>query len=112
MTVMFCAFEGAPMILRLFGQAKAVHPRDAEWEGLYTQFPPLPGARQVFVLEVDLVQTSCGMGVPFFDFVAPREDLNDYWAKKSPAQLEEYQTAKNSVSIDGKPTGIKTSIVP
>jgi hypothetical protein len=112
MTIMFCAFEGAPMILRLFGQARAVHPRDAEWEGLYSLFPPLPGARQVFVLEIDLVQTSCGMGVPFFDYVAPREDLNNHWMKKSPAQLEEYQTAKNTVSIDGKPTGIKTTVAP
>jgi Pyridoxamine 5'-phosphate oxidase len=107
MTIMFCAFEGAPMILRLYGTARAVHPRDAEWNDLYPQFPPLPGARQVFVLEVDLVQTSCGMGVPFFDHVGPREDLNDHWAKRTPEQLEEYQTAKNQISIDGKPTGIR-----
>jgi Pyridoxamine 5'-phosphate oxidase len=89
MTIMFCAFEGAPMILRLYGQARVVHPRDAEWQDLYAQFPPLPGARQVFVLEVDLVQTSCGMGVPFFDHVGPREDLNNHWAKRTPEQLEE-----------------------
>jgi hypothetical protein len=111
MTLMFCAFEGAPLILRLFGQAKAVHVRDVEWSELYGQFPPLPGARQVFVLDVDLVQTSCGMGVPFFEYTAPREDLNVYWAKRSAEELEAYQVAKNTRSIDGKPTGISADRV-
>lgn len=107
MTIMFCAFEGAPLILRLFGQARVVHPYDSEWAELYAHFPPLAGARQVFVLEIDLVQTSCGMGVPFFDYVAPREDLTNYWKARTPEQIEEYQSAKNQTSIDGKPTRIR-----
>jgi Pyridoxamine 5'-phosphate oxidase len=106
MTVMFCAFEGAPMILRLYGQARAVHHRDAEWTELYAHFTPLPGARQVFVLEIDLVQTSCGMGVPFFDHVGTREDLNQYWDAKTPEQLEAYWRDRNAQSIDGFPTQI------
>jgi Pyridoxamine 5'-phosphate oxidase len=106
MTIMFCAFEGAPMILRLFGNARAIHPRDTEWESLYGLFNPLPGARQVFLLEIDLVQTSCGMGVPFYDHVATREDLNDYWAARTPEQIETYWENKNTKSIDGKPTQI------
>jgi hypothetical protein len=106
MTIMFCAFEGAPMILRLFGKARVVHPRDTEWETFYGLFNPLPGARQIFVLEIDLVQTSCGMGVPFYDHVATREDLNKYWAAKTPEQIASYQLEKNSKSIDGKPTRI------
>jgi hypothetical protein len=106
MTVMFCAFEGAPMILRLFGTARAIHPRDAEWESLYGLFNPLPGARQVFVLEIDLVQTSCGMGVPFYDHVETREDLNKYWAARTPEQINNYHLEKNTKSIDGKPTKI------
>ncbi len=106
MTVMFCAFEGAPMILRLYGQARAVHHRDAEWAELYAHFTPLPGARQVFVLDIDLVQTSCGMGVPFFDHVGTREDLNRYWDAKTPEQLEEYWRGRNAQSIDGFPTQI------
>ena len=106
MTIMFCAFEGAPMILRLYGTARAVHPRDAEWAELYAQFNPLTGARQIFVLEIDLVQTSCGMAVPFFDFVGEREQLTDYWKARSPEQLESYWQEKNTKSIDGKQTRI------
>lgn len=106
MTIMFCAFEGAPMILRLFGKARAVHPRDAEWDGLYGLFDPLPAARQVFLLEVDLVQTSCGMGVPFYEHQGTREDLKHYFAAKSPDEVEAYWRAKNTQSIDGLPTRI------
>ncbi len=106
MTIMFCAFEGAPLILRLYGQARAVHPRDSEWSELYAHFDPIPGARQVFVLEIDLVQTSCGMAVPLLDFRAQRTELTDYWDARSSEQLESYQLEKNAKSIDGKPTQI------
>ncbi len=106
MTVMFCAFEGAPMILRLYGKARAVHPRDTEWTALYGLFEPLPGARQVFVLEVDLVQTSCGMAVPLMAFEGQRDDLNKHNGKQSPDEIEAYWRKKNTQSIDGLPTQI------
>ena len=64
MTLMFCAFEGNPLILRLYGEAVAYHPRDAEWDAYIGLFAPLASARQVFKLHVELVQTSCGFGVP------------------------------------------------
>ena len=111
MTIMFCAFEGAPMILRLYGQARAIHPRDAEWNELYALFNPLPGARQIFTLEVDLVQTSCGMAVPFFEFQGEREQLTDYWKARTPEQLTSYWSEKNTRSIDGKPTRILEEVV-
>jgi len=38
MTIMFCAFEGAPLILRLYGQVRMVVPSDAEWQALYGLF--------------------------------------------------------------------------
>jgi hypothetical protein len=72
MTIMFAAFEGNPLILRLYGKAKAVHQNDAEWEALYAHFDPSVGARQIFDLTIDLVQSSCGMAVPFFDYVEER----------------------------------------
>lgn len=106
MTIMFCAFEGAPMILRLYGQARAIHPDDTEWETYYAHFTPLPGARQLFELEVDLVQTSCGMAVPFFDYQGDRENLKDWAEKKGDAGVREYWDKKNRQSIDGLPTGI------
>jgi RNA polymerase sigma factor (sigma-70 family) len=68
MTIMFCAFEGKPMILRLYGEAKIYHKRDSKFEDYSDLFPENPGARQIIEMEVDLVQTSCGFAVPFMDF--------------------------------------------
>jgi len=58
MTLMFCAFEGDPVVLRLYGHARLFHARDAEWNELVQLFPSIPGSRQVVDMNVDLVQTS------------------------------------------------------
>ncbi|MEH6457794.1 MAG: pyridoxamine 5'-phosphate oxidase family protein [Cocleimonas sp.] len=108
MTVMFTAFEGNPMILRLYGQAKVIHKNDSEWQDLITQFNPIPGARQIFDLTVDLVQTSCGMGVPLFDYSEEREQLKDWATKKGDEGIKDYWQKKNELSIDGIPTSIVT----
>ncbi|MEL6815473.1 MAG: pyridoxamine 5'-phosphate oxidase family protein [Cyanobacteria bacterium J06598_3] len=104
MTVMFCSFEGAPTILRLYGQARAVHSRDRDWETLLGEFPPMPGVRQLFDITVDLVQTSCGMAVPLYEYAGDRDALNQWAHKKGPEGIEAYWQEKNKVSIDGKPT--------
>lgn len=106
MTIMFAAFEGAPMILRLYGTAVAVHRNDAAWDELITHFSDLNGARQIFDLTVDLVQTSCGMAVPFFDFAGERTQLNEWAEKKGEDGIEVYWAEKNQVSLDGRPTHI------
>lgn len=106
MTLMFCAFEGAPMILRLYGTARMVQPDQAEWAQWAALFPPLPGARQIYVLDIDLVQTSCGMAVPLMDFQAERGDLNRWATQKGPDELEAYRQLKNRTSLDGFPTGL------
>lgn len=105
-TLMFCAFEGDPLILRLYGHAQVFHPRDAEWDSLITLFPALPGARQIIDMSIDLVQTSCGFGVPFFEFKADREQLEEWAEKKGPEGIRKYWEEKNQISLDGKPTGI------
>ena len=106
MTLMFCAFEGSPIILRLFGHAKVIHPREPEWNELFPLFPPIPGARQIFDMQVDLVQTSCGMAVPLFDFGEQR-DLLEQWAERKGEQaLQDFWENRNQESIDGKPTRI------
>lgn len=105
-TLMFCAFEGKPLILRLYGHARVVHPWQPEWEVLAGYFPPLPGARQIFDVKVDLVHSSCGMGVPLFDYAGEREQLLQWAEKKGEEGIRAYQEANNSVSLDGKPTGI------
>lgn len=106
MTLMFCSFEGSPLILRLYGQAKTIHPWESEWESLVSEFPPLPGARQIIDLQIDLVHSSCGMGVPLFDYAGERDQLLNWAEKKGTQGVREYQLEKNSLSLDGKPTGI------
>ena len=82
MAIMLTAFEGNPMILRLYGDAKVVHKNDREWEELFSLFNPIPGARQIFDLTIDLVQTSCGMAVPIYDYIEEREQLKNWAVKK------------------------------
>lgn len=106
MTLMFCAFEGDPLILRLYGHARALHPRDPDWNGLIGRFPPLPGARQILDLRVDLVQTSCGMGVPLLGFAGEREQLNRWAEKKGEEGIRQYWDQKNRLSLDGRPSRI------
>lgn len=106
MTIMFCAFAGAPLILRLYGSAKVIHKDSPEWCELETLLPSLPGARQRFDLDVDLVQTSCGMAVPYFNYESDRELLKDWAVKKGDDGIKEYWGQKNQFSLDGTPTHI------
>lgn len=106
MTIMFCAFDGPPLILRLYGTAKVVHQSDSEWNALFSLFKPLPGARQIFDLTIDLVQTSCGMAVPCFSYAGDREELSEWAVKKGSEGLKQYWKEKNQMSIDGIPTQI------
>jgi hypothetical protein len=106
MTLMWCAFDGAPMILRVYGNATVIHPRDPGWREFASLFPALPGARQIFDLTVDLVLRSCGMGVPFFEFRGPREALRQWAEKIGDSGIKEFWKNNNQVSLDGKPTGI------
>lgn len=105
-TLMFCAFEGDPLILRLYGHARALHPRDPEWSTLLPLFPNLNGARQIVDVAIDLVQTSCGMGVPLLDFKAGRDQLEKWADKKGTQGIQAYWEEKNQISLDGKPTYI------
>ena len=106
MTLMFCAFDGAPLILRLYGTARVIHQNDQEWPALYAHFTPLPGARQIFDLAIELVQTSCGFGVPYLTYKEERPLLADWAAKKGDEGLQNYWQEKNQVSIDNIPTHI------
>lgn len=106
MTVMFCAFDGKPLILRIYGSAKVIHKNDSEWNDLFPLFKPLPGARQIFDIAISLVQTSCGMAVPYFSYVGDRELLSDWAAEKGDEDLKRYWEEENQVSIDGIPTNI------
>ena len=106
MTLMFNAFEGNPLILRLYGKAKVIHPYDEDWQALYAVFNPIAGARQIFELSIELVQTSCGMAVPFFQYQGEREQLTHWAEKKGTQGIQQYWADKNQISLDGKETQI------
>jgi hypothetical protein len=94
------------MILRLYGNAKVIHQNDAEWATLFTLFTPLPGARQIFDLSIEMVQTSCGMAVPNLDYNGDRELLNEWAQKRGGEGIKQYWLDKNQLSIDAIPTHI------
>ncbi len=103
-TFMFCAFEGPPNILRLYGTGRAVLPGTDAWAALAQVFAVVPSTRQIIVAEIARVQTSCGFGVPEYSYAGER-DMHFKWAdKKSAAELAEYQEKYNTRSIDGLPT--------
>jgi hypothetical protein len=104
MTLMFCAFEGDPKVLRLYGRASVHHEGSDAWEAHIGRFPRLPGARQVIVMTVDSVGSSCGFGVPLYTYQGQREDLPTWAEKKGAKGIEDYWTSRNHLSIDGKPT--------
>ena len=106
MTLMFCAFEGAPQILRLYGTARAVHRADPDWAALLAHFEALPGARQIFDVQVELVQKSCGMAVPLYDYAGERDALLQWAENKGEDGVADYWRDKNQVSLDGIETGI------
>lgn len=101
MTIMFCSFAGRPLILRLYGVGRAVTPEDAEWAALIGEFPAYFGARSLVVLDVDRIATSCGFGVPRYEYQGDRSQLFDWAEKKGHEGLERYKAEKNARSIDG-----------
>lgn len=106
MTLMFCSFDKQPMILRLYGSARTLHPRDREWSEYLALFPVLPGARQIFLLDIELVQTSCGFAVPYMEFAGDRDTLRNWAEKRGGEGLESYWAEKNQFTIDGQETRI------
>jgi len=110
LTVMFCAFNGKPKILRLYGSAEAILPGHSEWTNLRAEFPnSIPAVRQLFRLKISRVQTSCGFGVPLMDFVEQREIHPDWASKRDEQELAQYRQEKNAVSIDGLAIPINSS---
>jgi len=102
-TIMFCNFEQPALILRIYGKGRAVLPQDAEWDALAAQFDLITGTRQIFVIDVESVQTSCGWGVPFMDYREERGTLKKAHAQMDPDAWVE-RVAGRTHSIDGLPT--------
>jgi hypothetical protein len=105
-TLMWCAFENLPRILRVYGSAEAIHPRDTQWEECARLIPPPVGARQYFKVHIDLVQTSCGYAVPLMEYVEDRQVLSKWSEKRGEEGIRDYWREANQLSIDGSPTNI------
>ncbi len=105
-TMMFCSFEGAPNILRLYGKGFTVLPETPEWEQYAPHFTIYPSTRQLIIADIDLVQTSCGFGVPLYNYAGER-DIHFEWAEKKGADgLHEYVQQNNLKSLDDLPTNL------
>ncbi len=102
-TILFCAFEGKPLILRLYGRGRVVEPGDPEWDGLIARFPEYPGARSVIMVDVERAEDSCGFAVPLYEYQGERSQLIEYAQKQGPVGMERYKARKNQASIDGVP---------
>ena len=105
-TIMFCSFEAAPNILRLYGKGFTVLPGTNDWEVYSSHFKIYPSTRQIIVADIDLVQTSCGFGVPLYNYAGER-DIHFEWAeKKGKDGLYEYIQQNNLKSMDDLPTAL------
>jgi hypothetical protein len=100
-TLMFCGFGAKPGVVRLFGRGRVVTPGDADWPSGYGRFAPFPGARQVVVVDVERVGSSCGYGVPEMEATTERAILRPRRASRGGAW---YCSDSNLESIDGLPT--------
>jgi hypothetical protein len=99
-TVMWCAFEGPPRIVRVHGRGELASLDDPRVAGL---FPDIPGARGVVVVHADRISDSCGYSVPRYEYQGQRNRLVDWAAGKSDEELDAYRAEKNARSIDGLP---------
>lgn len=108
MTIMFCAVAGPPQIMRLYGRGEAINHRTPEFDTLIAEHyntTPL-GTRQIMRLRFDLVQTSCGYGVPLFEHQGERASLENWHTNKSEDEIKDYWSEKNLTSMDGLKTGL------
>lgn len=105
LTIMMCGFENRTWIVRMYGQGEVIRPMDPKWSEYASHFDDYQGQRQIILLHIESVQTSCGYGVPRYEFKGHRETL-DNWAKKmTKEELVDYIHRKNMVSIDGLKSG-------
>ncbi len=105
-TIMFCAFEGPPNILRLYGEGRTVLPGDDEWNELSALFELQLATRQIIVADVHKVQTSCGFSVPLYEYMGERDHAEKWAQAKGADGLEAYKREKNRISMDGLPTAL------
>ncbi len=102
-TIMFCSFEGPPMIVRLYGRGEVVEPQDPDFARLRQSFPASPGDRSIIRVELERIADSCGYGVPVLRYESERGQLGEWAERKGEDGVLEYQRNNNVLSIDGLP---------
>ncbi|MFK5974678.1 MAG: pyridoxamine 5'-phosphate oxidase family protein [Flavobacteriaceae bacterium] len=110
MTIMFCAFEGKPLILRLYGTAKIYHKGTGFWKKHIDSFLAIAGGRQLVKMKIDMVQISCGMGVPVLEYKQQREELVTWAEMQGNKGIENYWKQKNILSLDGHSIDAKRKV--
>jgi Pyridoxamine 5'-phosphate oxidase len=106
--LMFCAFDGAPNILRLHGRGEVIEPHHPEFAVLRSQLGAPPGLRSFVRTRLTRISDSCGFGVPLYEFRAERPQLTTWAEHKGPEKLRQYHYERNAASIDGL-TGVTGS---
>ncbi|MDQ3050993.1 MAG: pyridoxamine 5'-phosphate oxidase family protein [Bacteroidota bacterium] len=101
--IMFCAFNGPPKIIRLYGEGEILIPGEQKFENYCSEFPSRTGTRAIILIHLTRIQDSCGYGVPLYEFVSDREVLTKWADVKGEQGVLEYQKTKNVQSIDGLP---------
>jgi predicted pyridoxine 5'-phosphate oxidase superfamily flavin-nucleotide-binding protein len=108
-TLMWCAFQGPPNIVRVHGHGEPVFRDDPRFKELLTRFPDIDptrhGLRAVIVVTAALVRDSCGYAVPFMTYDEDRDLHGRRFAREDDASLSDYFTKKDHVatSLDGLP---------
>jgi hypothetical protein len=102
-TILFCALEGSPKILRLYGRGEVIDAEHAEFGTLRPLFPSLDGVRSVIRVRLERIADSCGYGVPRYRYEGERDQLLAWASRKGPEGLRDYRAERNRTSIDGLP---------
>lgn len=102
--IMFCAFEGTPRIVRVHGMGEVIEPAHEEFDNLSAHFDEYPGVRAIIRIRAKRISDSCGYGVPLYDYVGERDQLQRWARRKGEDGVAEYQREKNAESLDGLPS--------
>ncbi|MEU2895545.1 pyridoxamine 5'-phosphate oxidase family protein [Streptomyces sp. NPDC088106] len=108
-TLMWCAFQGPPNIVRVHGRGEPVFRDDPRFPGLLARFPdidPSPhGLRAVVVVTAELIRDTCGYAVPFMAYESERDLHAKRFAREDDTSLDAYFTKKEHIatSLDGLP---------
>lgn len=109
-TFMFCAFDGPPNILRLYGKGYTVISTNDEWNEYAAMFELPLAIRQFIVADIYKVQTSCGFSVPYYEYLGERDHASKWAETKGNDGLQQYIKDENYVSLDGLPTALAEKI--